>query len=158
MTFSFDDNPNKQNYYRLKVFSSCAKSWENEYGYLEEYRYRQNSWFLSNDPSFPGGIPFEGYTFEGNSVIFTDALFNGQKKTITLDVESDFDYAYCDTVIIRFSTFSDGTYSYYNSLGEHSDKGELGLFGGEVIPVYSNVENGLGILMSTNEQQIYLKP
>ena len=60
--------------------------------------------------------------------------------------------------MVRFSTFSDGTYSYYNSLGEHSDKGELGLFGGEVIPVYSNVENGLGILMSTNEQQIYLKP
>jgi hypothetical protein len=27
-----------------------------------------------------------------------------------------------------------------------------------VIPVYSNVENGLGVLISTNAQQIYLKP
>ncbi|SVC61581.1 uncharacterized protein METZ01_LOCUS314435, partial [marine metagenome] len=46
----------------------------------------------------------------------------------------------------------------YNSLGNHSEKGELGLFGGEVIPVYSNVENGLGVLISINAQQVYLKP
>ena len=57
-----------------------------------------------------------------------------------------------------FSNFSDDTYSYYNSLGDHADKGELGLFGGEVIPVYTNVENGLGVLISTNAQQIYIRP
>ncbi len=126
---------------------------------------------MSNDPSFPSGIPFEGYTFQGNNVLFTDALFNGQQKTFTLDISSGkiveyetddgtnfVDYADCDTIIIQFSTFSDDTYSYYNSLGDHSEKGELGLFGGEVIPVYSNVENGLGVLISTNAQQIYLKP
>ena len=113
---------------------------------------------MSNDPSFPSEIPFEGYTFEGDNVVFTDALFNGQQKTITLDVISDLKYADCDTIIIQFSTFSDDTYSYYNSLGDHSEKGELSIFGGEVIPVYSNVENGLGVLISINAQQIYLKP
>ena len=67
--------------------------------------------------------------------------------------------SFCFTdAIIEFSTFSDDTYSYYNSLGDHSEKGELGIFGGEAIPVYSNVENGLGVLISTNAQQIYLKP
>ena len=102
---------------------------------------------MSNDPSFPSEIPFEGYTFEADNVVFTDALFNGQQKTITLDVISDLKYADCDTIIIQFSTFSDDTYSYYNSLGDHSEKGELSIFGGEVIPVYSNVENGLGVLI-----------
>ena len=159
LTFSFDDNANEQNFYRLKLFSSCAKSWYDESGYLVVgERFRGDTWFFSNDPSFPGGIPFDGYTFEGNTVAFTDALFNGQKKTITLDIESELKYAECDTVIIRFSNFSDDTYSYYNSLGEHSDKGELGLFGGEVIPVYTNVRNGLGVFISTNSQKIYLKP
>ena len=113
---------------------------------------------MSNDPSFPSAIPFEGYTFTGSSVVFSDALFNGQQKTITLDVQSEFKYGECDTVIINFSTFSDDTYSYYNSLGDHSEKGELNIFGGEVIPVYTNVKNGLGVLISTNAQQIYLKP
>ena len=170
-TFSFDDNTNQQNYYRLKLFSSCKKEWENEDGDIEEWNFRGDTRFMSNEPSFPSEIPFEGYTFQGKNVIFTDALFNGQQKTITLDIfsgkiveyETDdgtnfVDYADCDTIIIQFSNFSDDTYIYYSSLGDHSEKGELSIFGGEVIPVYSNVENGLGVLISTNAQQIYLKP
>ena len=157
LTFSFDDNANQQNYYRLKVFSSCTKEWRDEDG-DHEWGYRGDAYMMSNDPSFPGDIPWEGYTFSGHRVVFSDALFNGQQKTITLDVQSDLKYAYCDTIIIEFSTFSNDTYSYYNSLGDHSEKGELGLFGGEVIPVYSNVENGLGVLISVNSQNIQLKP
>jgi hypothetical protein len=158
LTFSFDDASSVENFYRLELFSSCSKEWGSNYGYIEEIDFRGDTEFRSNDPSFPAGIPFDGYTFEGNNVVFTDALFNGQKKTITLDIQSDFKYADCDTVIIKFSTFSDDTYSYYNSLGDHAEKGDLGLFGGEVIPVYSNVENGLGVLISNNLQRIYLKP
>ena len=158
LTFSFDDDSDIQNYYALRLFSSCTKQWVDEYGYNDEYTFRGDTDFMSNDPSFPSDIPFEGYTFQGDNVVFTDALFNGQKKTIRLDIETELSYADCDTVIIKFSTFSNDTYLYYNSLGEHSEKGELGLFGGEVIPVYSNVENGLGTLISTNFQKIILKP
>jgi len=162
LTFSFNDNANQQNYYRLKVFSSCTKEWEDEDG-DHELGYRGDAYMMSNDPSFPETRKnlFEiedGYAFSGHKVVFSDDLFNGQQKTITLDVQSDLKYAYCDTIIIEFSTFSDDTYSYYNSLGDHSEKGELNIFGGEVIPVYTNVENGLGVLISTNAQQIYLKP
>ena len=146
-----------QNYYRLELFSSCTKQWE-EFGSIQTIDFSGDTEFMSNDPSFPTDIPFEGYTFMGDNVVFSDALFNGQQKTIKLDVQSAFKYAECDTVMIKFTTFSDDTYSYYSSLGDHSDKGELGLFGGEVIPVYSNVENGLGVLISNNAQKIYLKP
>ena len=152
-TFTFDDNANQQNYYRLKLYGSCKKNYEKDDRWDSGYLV-----MMSNDPSFPGDIPWEGYTFIGNEVIFTDDLFNGQSKTITLDVDAKFKYTDCDTIIIKFSTFSDDTYSYYNSLGDHSEKGELGIFGGEVIPVYSNVENGLGVLISINSQQVYLKP
>ena len=64
----------------------------------------------------------------------------------------------CDTVIVRFSNFSDDTYRYYRSLEDHVEKGEVDIFGGEVIPVYSNVTNGLGVLISVNAQNVYLKP
>ena len=157
--FSFNDNGGQQNYYRLKIFSSCMKTFIDEDGDTLDYGYSGRLEMMSNDPSFPGGIPFEGYTFEGSQVVFTDDLFNGQEKNISIDVESEgFRYSDCDTITIQFSTFSDDTYSYYNSLGDHSEKGELGLFGGEVIPVYSNVENGLGVLISVNAQNIQLKP
>jgi len=153
LTFSFDDNAIQQNYYRLKLYANCEKNYEKDEEWDKGYLV-----MMSNDLSFPADIPWQGYTFIGNKVVFSDDLFNGQQKAITLDVQSEFKYGECDTVIIEFSTFSDDTYSYYNSLLDHSAKGELGLFGGEVIPVYSNVENGLGVLISTNAQQIYLKP
>ena len=157
-SFSFNDNGIQENYYRLKLFSSCMKIWIDD-GDTVEYGYSGRMIMMSNDPSFPSDIPFEGYTFIDQQVIFTDDLFNGQEKNISIDVESKgYRYSDCDTVTIQFSTFSDDTYSYYNSLGEHSDKGELGLFGGEVIPVYSNVENGLGVIISVNAQNIQLKP
>ena len=43
----------------------------------------------------------------------------------------------------------------YNSLNNHR---QIGVFGGEVIPVYSYVENGLGSFMSINDQILQLKP
>ncbi len=160
-SFSFNDNGIQENYYRLKLFSSCMKTWIDEYDgdtIFSEY-VSGRTVMMSNDPSFPGDIPFGGYTFMDNQVVFTDDLFNGQEKNISIDVESKgYRYSDCDTVIIQFSTFSDDTYSYYNSLGDHSEKGELGIFGGEVIPVYSNVENGLGVLISVNAQNIQLNP
>ena len=156
-SFSFNDNGIQKNYYRLRLFSSCIKIDIDEYyGDTTEYGYSVRVEMMSNDPSFPGGIPFEEYTFTGDQVVFTDDLFNGQEKNISIDIEEK--WIDCDTVTIQFSTFSNDTYSYYNSLGDHSEKGELGLFGGEVIPVYSNVENGLGILISINAQNIQLKP
>lgn len=169
-TFSFDDNANKQNYYRLKLFASCEKDddyWG--YGGYGGYggggepaygKFRGVVEMQSNDPSFPQTefIADNGYTFIGEQVIFSDALFNGQKKTISVDVETYFKLNDCDTISFEFSTFSEDTYSYFSSLGEHRDKGELGIFGGEVIPVYSNVYNGLGVLISVNSQQFFVKP
>jgi hypothetical protein len=157
LEFSFDDNPIEQNYYRLQIFTSCIKKWVDDYGYLNEYGFGNYTEFRSNDPSFPGGIPFDGYTFEGDDVVFDDALFNGQQKTILLDIQTDNKSSECDTIFMVFSTFSDDTYSYYNSLDDHSDKGEQGIFGGEVIPVYSNVQDGLGALISVNPQRIIIR-
>ncbi len=156
--FSFLDNPDVDNYYRLKLFSSCTKEWE-EFGEIQSYSWEGYIEMMSNDPSFPGGLPWDGYTFVGNRVVFSDALFNGEEKNIRLDISTvGFRYEDCDTIRLQLSVFSSDTYSYYNSLNEHRDKGMLNIFGGEVIPVYSNVQNGLGSLISTNAQIIQIKP
>jgi len=150
--FSFIDDPNNRNYYELELYANCSKVWGEE-----EYDYSGNVTIFSNDPSFPGGIPFSGYSYAGESTLFTDALFNGEEKNISFDVYTDeFSFADCDTVLLEFSNFSNETYSYYNSLGSHRDKGELGVFGGEVVPVYTNVTNGLGALISVNSQSKFL--
>tara|TARA_B100000902_G_scaffold344206_1_gene349437 strand:- start:9347 stop:10303 length:957 start_codon:yes stop_codon:yes gene_type:complete len=158
ISFTFNDNVDLQNYYQLELDANCSKTWfEYEYGIYDEYFYTNRIFFYSNDPSFPGGFPFSGYTFEGESVIFTDAIFNGSSKKIEIDIPSeDFDFTRCDSLIIKFSSFNYETFDYFNSLSDHIDKGALGIFGGEVIPVYSNVKNGLGVLISANEQKEYI--
>ena len=47
---------------------------------------------------------------------------------------------------------------YYNSLSEQREGGALDIFGGEVVPVFTNVNNGLGILLSKNAQEFNIKP
>ena len=45
---------------------------------------------------------------------------------------------------------------YYNSVDQFRENGSSGVFGGEVVPVRSNVENGEGVLISVNTQGLYV--
>jgi len=157
--FSFNDNIDQNNFYALSLNVSCSKVHEDYWGYVDDYDYRGQVEMNSNDPSFPINEILSGYTFSGEKVVFNDALFNGQQKNISIDVlTEDFKYSKCDTIKFEFSTFSDDAYRYYNSLSEQREKGDLDIFGGEVVPVYTNVTNGLGILISKNAQEVYIKP
>ena len=158
--FSFDDKANVDNFYSLAIDVSCTKTWDDYWGYgYEEFTYDGFVEMNSNDPSFPINNIFEGYSFTGERVIFTDALFNGQQKNVSIDIfTDDFKYDDCDTIKFEFATFSDDSYKYYNSLSEQRSSGDADIFGGEVVPVYTNVENGLGILISKNAQEVFVKP
>ena len=160
--FSFNDEANIENYYSISLKVSCSKVFEDEYGYIEEYNYGGRVEMNSNDPSFPSNS-FDfldgGYRFQGERAVFNDALFNGQEKRISVDVlTEEFKYSQCDTIKFIFSTFSNDSYRYYNSLSEQRVSGELDIFGGEVVPVFTNINNGLGILLSKNAQEFNIKP
>ena len=160
--FSFDDEANIENYYSISLKVSCSKVFEDEYGYFDMYNYGGRVEMNSNDPSFPSNS-FDfldgGYRFQGERAVFNDALFNGQEKRISVDVlTEEFKYSQCDTIKFIFSTFSNDSYRYYNSLSEQRVSGELDIFGGEVVPVFTNINNGLGILLSKNAQEFNIKP
>jgi hypothetical protein len=95
---------------------------------------------------------------------FSDALKQRENTLLNtmnciMELQTDFfKWGDCDTVVLQFTVFSNDSYSYFNSLQEHSENGESGIFGGEIIPVYSNVEQGLGVLISANAQNLFLKP
>ncbi|MDC1024472.1 DUF4249 domain-containing protein [Flavobacteriales bacterium] len=160
--FSFDDEANIENYYSISLKVSCSKVFEDEYGYFDEYNYGGRVELNSNDPSFPSNS-FDfldgGYRFQGERAVFNDALFNGQEKRISVDVlTEEFKYSQCDTIKFIFSTFSNDSYRYYNSLSEQRAGGALDIFGGEVVPVFTNINNGLGVLLSKNAQEFNIKP
>ena len=157
--FSFDDNSTEDNFYSLSLDVSCSKVYEDYYGYTDIYEYGGKAEMNSNDPSFPINELLNGYTFVGEKAVFNDALFNGQQKRISVDVfTEELRYGNCDTIKFIFSTFSDDSYRYYNSLSEQRENGGLDIFGGEVVPVFTNVNNGLGVFLSKNAQEVYIKP
>jgi len=157
--FSFNDDINQTNYYALALNVNCNKSYVDEYGYEEDYSFSGGVEMSSNDPSFPVNDIFSGYTFVDDEVIFSDALFNGLEKNISIDIfYEDFKFGDCDTVNFEFSTFSNDAYTYFNSLENQRQGGLADIFGGEVVPVYTNITNGLGILISRNVQKVYIKP
>jgi hypothetical protein len=43
-------------------------------------------------------------------------------------------------------------------LDNQREGGIANIFGGEVVPVYTNINNGLGMLISRNVQKVYVKP
>ena len=159
LNFSFNDDPNKKDYYRISLNITSSYYYDQYYDDWiffpgEGKRYQVS--FASNDPSFPSYIPWEGYTFHGKSVLFTDELFDGLQKDISLDF--DFKLGFVDSLFLNLISYSQGAYEYFESLQSQSNQGFLGPFGGEPIPVYTNVQNGLGILASYNLQQELLIP
>lgn len=159
LNFSFNDDPNKKDYYRISLYVTSSYYYD---AYYDDWilisgggkRYQVD--FASNDPSFPSYIPWEGYTFYGDDVLFTDELFDGAQKDISLDF--DFKLGFVDSLFLNLISYSQGAYEYFESVQSQNNIGFLGPFGGEPIPVYTNVQNGLGILASYNLQSELLLP
>ena len=159
LNFSFNDDPDKKDYYNLSLYVQSAYYYDEYYDdwvFDPYYEKRYQIEFASNDPSFPGLIPWEGYTYYGREVLFNDELFDGMQKDITLDF--DFKVSLLDSLFLNFTSYSQGAYEYFESYESQDNRGFLGPFGGEPIPVYSNVQNGLGILASYNMQSDLLLP
>ncbi|MDA8956579.1 DUF4249 domain-containing protein [Flavobacteriales bacterium] len=151
--FSFNDDPSKENFYRLRVLAHF--SYESD-GQIKSFTERIE--FRSNDLSFPGDVPFDGFSFYGYRAIFEDALFNGSEKQISIELVGAEEYLEeVDSIYIHFSELSSDAYSYINSRDSQVNGGQAGIFGGEVTPVFSNVENGLGIFRSLNSQTVTVR-
>ena len=95
-----------------------------------------------------------------NDAVFSDALFDGELYTISLDfytwsyyfgeTQSD------DSYYVQFSSISKDYFDYLRSYQSHSNSGGVGLFSGEPVQVFTNVQNGLGIFGSSNTQTMEL--
>lgn len=151
--FNFDDNPIQENFYELKLMASYKEEFEDQL--INDV---SRLIFASNELSFPADIPFDGFTFYGSKVLFDDALFNGTNKEISIQiVDYDSILESIDSVYFQFTELSSEAYSYFNSRYDQLQDGGADIFGGEVTPVFSNIENGLGAFISVNTQKTTLE-
>jgi len=155
----FQDNSNLNNYYRIRLFLQTeGGQWEED---GSDYEFIQKSYPLllySNDPSLSQGIPWDGYTFSGRTALFNDNLFNGQEKEISFDMEYKLaGIEYGDSLFLQFTSFSEDAYNYFNSIELNRDQ-FISPFGTEPVPVFSNVENGIGLFAGGNSMYFRILP
>ena len=155
----FQDNANQNNYYRIRLFLQTeGEYWEQDSSDYEVVRKRSSLPLYSNDPSLSQGIPWDGYTFSGPTALFNDNLFNGQEKEISFDMQYKLaGIEYGDSLFLQFTSFSEEAYNYFNSIELNRDQ-FISPFGTEPVPVFSNVENGIGLFAGGNSMYFQILP
>ena len=146
--FSFNDAP-EDNFYRLRLRNPNT--------------YSGFDYFESNDASMisSAGVQSDGATFFGNEALFDDEMFNGTEKEISIDF---FDYKSFwfeeegieVQFILELSSVSESYYTYIRSLRAHYDNQDQFIFAGEPVQVFTNIENGLGVLGSMSIDNVLL--
>ena len=150
--FSFNDAP-EDNFYRLRL--------RNPYAYYDEF-----DDFESNDASIisSAGVQSDGATFYGDEALFDDEMFNGTEKEISIDFfefkslyyeEQDEEYEVQFT--LELTSVSESYYTYIRSLRAHYDNQDQFIFAGEPVQVFTNIENGLGVLGSMSVDTVLLE-
>ena len=149
--FSFNDPP-ENNFYRIRLLNPNA--------YYDGLDY-----FESNDASIisSGGIQSDGATFYGDEALFDDEMFNGTEKEISIDFfdykslwfEEQNDY-YETKYTLELTSISKSYYTYIRSLRAHYDNQDQFIFAGEPVQVFTNIENGLGVLGSMSVDNVLL--
>jgi len=150
--FSFNDGP-EESFYRLRLRRNPNA----------KYRFDE---FESNDASIisSAGVQSDGGTFYGNEALFDDEMFNGTEKEISIDFfdymslyYEDEDEEYEVQFILELTSVSESYYTYIRSLRAHYDNQDQFIFAGEPVQVFTNIENGLGVLGSMSVDTMLLE-
>ncbi|MBE9466773.1 MAG: DUF4249 domain-containing protein [Bacteroidetes bacterium] len=139
----FTDPSDVSNYYYLNVFGKITyKSYDESLECFFVETYSKFIDFDTNDPMVDNDSKLN------NGIVFKDDLING--KNYTLNIE--FDKNFSDTTMFHFNLYSISSdyYLYLKSIDKQINAKDGGPFT-ESVPVYTNVNNGVGIFAGTNK-------
>ena len=153
LNFTFFDLPG-EHYYRLRIINKV-----NQF----DYEYIDPAFFETSDPSILSSSVVESSDPDDvgaflHDALFTDEFFEGDEKTISLEF---FDWSYSDfdtssKFYLELSSISKDYFNYLHSYQRQSNYYGGELFAGEPVQVFTNVQNGLGILGASNTNSIKL--
>ena len=147
ISMNFDDPENNQNYYLLETYSV------NEYLIVEnldtiEYELDTTKQFmvLTDEVFQNGGSPWR------DQGLFNDLLFNGQNKTLEIEIpnenwsgsEDGYDWSYKTLTLRLYLHNITISYYYYRTSLELFQNTSGNPFA-QPVQVYSNIENGFGV-------------
>ncbi len=144
ITLRITDPEDEHNYYRLLVRSIANDSSYDEYTGIKKEFFRVSDIFTSSDIIFKDQRLFKSYggwkAYFSN--VFEDGMFNG--KEYEFDVETRQRYGKNPRVEIELQSINQDFYHYMRSLMIYRITDQDSYT--EAIQIYSNVDNGFGIL------------
>ena len=154
LNFTFNDMSG-DNYYRLRVINKNLD--------VFDFEDVEPLYFETSDPSIiassmsDNGDPDEVGVFL-HDALFDDQLFDGEEKIISLDF---YDWYYSgdetySSFYLEISSISKDYFDYLQSYQRQSNYFGGELFAGEPVQVFTNVQNGLGILGASNTKSVKL--
>lgn len=146
LQISFKDQAGQDNFYKINVY------------YRNETIGR---WIPINfDKRDPSLAEYNSYTLNDAGVLFSDELFNGNNKVLSIVAPSGIVAGVTgDKYLIELSSISEDYFSYFRSLQRAQDAKEITFQGGynNAVVIHSNVNGGLGILGTQNTTSVVLK-
>lgn len=151
ITVKIADPPNEKNYYRMKVRSIGAQDGPNEGAIY----YHMSDIFSSADVIFQDERLVKRYRGwpAGFSNVFDDHLFNGKEYELT--VETRMRLGKDQHVVVELQSITRELYNYLKSVMLYRITDQDAYT--ESIQVYSNVENGYGVLGALNSEKHVVK-
>lgn len=148
LRFTINDPPAEDNFYLLRLkFKAKETTWE------EDYPEWMGLWFESNDPSFTENDDFWEDQYDGRKVLFNDQLFNGNRKTFSVEVEY---WNEIDSLQVILYSVSEDYYKYHQSRRLQNQDDGATFLGAEPVVVYNNIHNGFGIFASRSVEKVKL--
>ena len=150
------DPLNQVNYYEIVAYAVVQDSFPNYDDLGNFIGYDSTQWetqvyLQTDDPVVDNPYSdLEGGGFYGESLLLSDELFSGQSYTVAFTTDTYFGEVKELTVQLR--TLSEDQYQYLRTrhLQEYNASNPLS----EVVPVYTNVENGFGIFAGYSTSSI----
>ncbi|MDA3892909.1 MAG: DUF4249 domain-containing protein [Salinivirgaceae bacterium] len=141
----FNDNPDEDNYYRIKASYlelGVSESWVWDSFKEDSVLITNNPSYISvqsNDPAIEVWFNYiDGYFY------FSDLYFNGDEYSLSLAIQS-YNSEGAQNIDIYLEHISEDFFKYIKSVDFQQDSKEGGLFS-QSVQVLSNIENGYGIL------------
>ncbi len=153
----FSDVTQQRDFYEIIGYGTVVDSFEvrDDLGNIVDYDVftsRQRLFLTTNDPVLTSSdVGFGGEGFSGSSLLFTDELIANQTYTILFETDNFF-YSDVQQISIILRTLSEDQYRYQRTriLQEFSEGDPFS----EVVPVYTNVENGFGIFAGYSSDSV----
>jgi len=139
----FNDDAGVQQYYLLQLFLGYNQVYYDEFGQMYEHYVYSPVWLYSSDMI---SISDNSYSF---GMCFSDQLFDGEEVTLNLRFENSSLYV-ADTAKFQFklNSITRDMYLYLETRERYYSTNDDPF--AERVQVYSNIENGVGILGATS--------